>query len=208
MRPDRQRFVNILATFGAVLCRVARTHSDHLTTSTFSLADQDNQKRAPRRIKNALCQSTSRQSPKVQILDHDRRIPIHIMFCGLEMKVAALTLNLEMSLRHTARHLATAVAALLPGAQAFLTLKHLIVDMARFDSDTYPAGCAVLDWGTGETHMFSCRNCIARAADWQAQILRLCGANVDWERLRGLPSHTPFPRTDIAGSPTHRIQSP
>src|SRR5262249_45925952 len=120
MRPDRQRFLNKLAAFVALLCRVARTHSDHLTTSTCSLVCQDIQKRAPRGIQNAFCQSRPCQAPKVQVLDHDGRIRIRILFCGLEMKVAALALNFQMCLRRTPRHLAPTVTTFLASTQAAL----------------------------------------------------------------------------------------
>jgi hypothetical protein len=99
MRPDRQRFLNKLATLGAFLGRVVRSHSDHLTASTRSLATQDRQKRAPRRIQNALCQSTSRQAANVQVFDNNSLVRIRVSLRGLEMKVAALALDFQMRLR-------------------------------------------------------------------------------------------------------------
>ena len=89
----RQRFLHQFAALGAFLRRVARTHSDHLTASTLSLAAQDRQKRAPRGVQNALCQSTARQRPDVQVFHDDGRISIRILLRGLEMKVAALALE-------------------------------------------------------------------------------------------------------------------
>src|SRR4051812_6176801 len=112
MCSDRQRFLNILATFEALLCRVARTDSDHLTTSTCSLVCQDTQKRAPCGIQNAFCQFRSRQSTDVQVLDHDGRICIRISFRGLEVEIPALALDFQMRLCRAARHLTTAAAPL------------------------------------------------------------------------------------------------
>ena len=120
MRSDRQRFLNVLATLGAFLRRVARIDSHDLTASTCSLATQDRHKRAPRGIQNALCQFRACQATQVQVLDNDCRIGIRIPFRGLEMKIAALALNLQMGLRHTARHLTTAATAFLARAQAAL----------------------------------------------------------------------------------------
>jgi hypothetical protein len=96
MRPDRQRLLNKLATLGAFLCRVARSHSDHLTANTRSLATQDPQKRAPRGVQNALCQSTSRQTANVEVFDNDRLVRIRVPFRGLEMKVPALALDFQL----------------------------------------------------------------------------------------------------------------
>ena len=120
MRSDRQRLLNQLATFGAFLRGETRTYSDHLTASTRSLAGQNEKKRAPRSIKNALCQSTARQTAQVQVFDNDRRIRIRVSFRGLEMEVTALAFDFQMRLCRTTRHLAAAVTALLAGAQAAL----------------------------------------------------------------------------------------
>jgi hypothetical protein len=84
MRPNRQRFLHQFAALGALLRREARIDSDHLTASTCSLAAQDRQKRAPRGIKNALCQSTARQTTKVQMLDHDRLVRIRVLLPQLD----------------------------------------------------------------------------------------------------------------------------
>src|SRR5262245_48214341 len=115
-----QRFRMQLATFEALLCRVAWTYSDHLTTSTLSLVCQNAQKRAPRGIQNAFCQSTTGQTTDVQVFNHDRLIGERIALGGLEMKIAALTLDLLMSLCHAAGHLTTATAALDTRTQASL----------------------------------------------------------------------------------------
>ncbi len=120
MRPHRQRFLNTFAALGALLRREARIDSDHLTASTCSLATQDSHKRAPRSIKNALCQSTARQTMNVQVFDHDGLVRIRVLLRDLEMKVTALAFDFQMGLRHTARHLATTAAALFAGAQAAL----------------------------------------------------------------------------------------
>ena len=90
MGTHRQRFLNQLAALGAFLRRQARIDSDHLTASTCSLATQDSQKRAPRGIKNALCQSTARQPSDIQVFDHDRLVRIDVLLRGLEVEVAAL----------------------------------------------------------------------------------------------------------------------
>src|SRR5690349_1911412 len=120
MPSDRQRLLYKLATLGALLRCVARTHSDDLTTSTRSLVCQDTQKCAPRSVQNALCQSTARQSTQVQVLDNDCRIRIGVAFHSLEMKIAALALDLQMCLCRAPRHLTTATAALLARTQAAL----------------------------------------------------------------------------------------
>jgi hypothetical protein len=120
MCSDRQRFWMKLATLKALLCRVTRTYSDHLTTSTLSLVCQYTQKRAPRGIQNAFCQPTPCQSTDIQILDNDRLIAVRVSFGSLEMKVAALALDFQVCLRRTARHLSTAVATLHTRTQAAL----------------------------------------------------------------------------------------
>ena len=100
MRPNRQRFFNQRAARAACLGCVARIDSDHLTASTRSLVRQDVQKRAPRSVQNALCQSTTRQRADVQIFNNDQPVGIRIPLRGLEMQVAALALNLQVGLRH------------------------------------------------------------------------------------------------------------
>ena len=120
MRPDRQRFLNKLNTVRAQLRRVARIDSDDPTTSTLSLVCQDGQKRAPRSVQNALCQIRAHHASQVQVLDDQCAIPIRILLCGLEMKVAALARNFQVCLRRATRHLRAAMAALLAGTQAAL----------------------------------------------------------------------------------------
>jgi hypothetical protein len=120
MRSDRQRLLNKFATLRAFLRREARIDSDHLTASARSLAGQDKQKRTPRGIQNALCQSRSRQATKVQVLDNDGRIRIRVSLRGLKMKVFSLALDFQMRLRCTPRHLAATATALFAGAQAAL----------------------------------------------------------------------------------------
>lgn len=120
MRSYRQRFLNMLTTFEALLCRVVRVDSDDLTTSTRSLVCQNTQKRAPRGIQNALCQFRSRQTTQVQVFDNDQAICVYIAPGGLEMKVAALALDLLMRLCRAARHLTAATAALHSRTQSSL----------------------------------------------------------------------------------------
>ena len=118
MRPNRQRFLNILATFEAFLRRVARVNSDHLTTSTRSLVCQDKQKRTPRSVKNALCQFRACQPLNIQVFDHDCRVRIGVLLRSLEMKVAPLAFDFQMGLCHTTRHFSAATATLLASTQS------------------------------------------------------------------------------------------
>src|SRR5262245_38958126 len=118
MCSHRQRFLNQLTTLKALLCRVAWINSDYLTTSTCSLVCQNAQKRAPRRIQNALCQSTARQPTDVQVFNYDRLIGGRISLGSLEMKISTLAFDLLMSLRHAAGHLTTATATLHTRTQA------------------------------------------------------------------------------------------
>jgi hypothetical protein len=120
MPSDRQRFLHHLAAFGAFLRRVARADSDDLTTSTPSLVSQDEKKRAPRSVQNALCQFRSCQAANVEIFDDDGLVRISVAFRDLKVKVFSLALDLQVRLCRVARHLAPAMAALLAGAQSAL----------------------------------------------------------------------------------------
>src|SRR5262249_37657441 len=118
MRSHRQRLLNILATPRTLLGGEARIDSDDLTTSTCSLVYQDCQKRAPRGVQNALCQSAPRQATDSQVFDDDGVVCIRIPLRRLEVKVSALALNFQMGLCRAARHLTAAVAPGSAGAQA------------------------------------------------------------------------------------------
>jgi hypothetical protein len=88
----------MLATGTTLLCGIARVNPYYLAPGTFSLECKYQDKRYPPSIINALCKIAMHHSTDRKILNNDNSIPICVMLCGLEVKVLALALNIQVRL--------------------------------------------------------------------------------------------------------------
>lgn len=121
MGTDRKRLLNDFATFVALLRGEARTDSNHLMTSSFSLIFKDIEKRAPTGVHDALGQvMVFHHGGDRKVFHCDTAIAFGILLGYLEMMIAALPVDFEMRLRHIASGFFTAVTALLAAAQGTL----------------------------------------------------------------------------------------
>src|SRR5947209_10810347 len=118
MRPNAQTLLNDLPAPRAFLCGVARAHSYHLMTSSFSLIFKDIEERTPTRVHDAFCQVVIfHHVGDLQVFYHDVVIALRIRFRRLEMMITTLTGNLQMRLCRILRGFLLPVTAFLTPTQ-------------------------------------------------------------------------------------------
>ncbi len=118
MGTHRERFLHDFATLVAFLAGEARIDSHDLMSSICSFGFKDGEKRAPTGITDGFGQRLIfEHATDVQVLNDDMVIMISVLLGRLEVKITALTRDLEMGLCHVLGRFPASVAALFAPAQ-------------------------------------------------------------------------------------------
>ena len=111
MRPNRKGLLNKLPTVAICLCGEARVDSDDLMTGSLSLIFKKSEKRAPGGVHDAFCEMmVFDHAVDVQVLDGNVMILVGVLLSRLEVKITALTCDLEMRLGSIAGGLTASLA--------------------------------------------------------------------------------------------------
>ena len=121
MRPDRQTLLHNLPALVTFLTGETGVHSNDLMTSSCSPIFKDIKELTPAGVENALGQMVIfHHSGNLQVFNGKVMIAFSIRFCGLEMVISALPVDLEMRLGNVLGSLTPSVAAFLAAAHGAL----------------------------------------------------------------------------------------
>ena len=121
MRPDRQTLLHNLPALVTFLTGETGVHSNDLMTSSCSPIFKDIKELTPAGVENALGQMVIfHHIGNLQVFNGKVMIAFSIRFCGLEMVISALPVDLEMRLGNVLGSLTPSVAAFLAAAHGAL----------------------------------------------------------------------------------------
>ncbi len=169
MSTHGETFLYNLPTLETFLRCEARIDSYHLVTGSLSLILKDGEKRAPTGVTDGFGKGMVLDHPTdMKVFNHDMVIVIGVLLSRLEVKITALTCDLEMGLSSISGSLTASVTALLAAA-----------NLALFASEGFLRG-AIVAWvldrvpfGVSQEHLQAHINPDVRMITGTWKVLRL-----------------------------------